>query len=95
MTTTAAPTAPSGHDPAWYSLPPEAVAQRPGVDPARGLSAAEAAQRRQQHGPNRLAANSRHCEPMALSHPLRVGLAAPSTAFFQDREPSCANLQHR
>jgi P-type Ca2+ transporter type 2C len=39
---------------AWYALPPEAVASRLGVDPARGLSAAEAKQRLEKGGPNRL-----------------------------------------
>ena len=41
--------------PAWYSLTSEAVAQQLQVDPANGLSAAEAQQRLQQYGPNQLA----------------------------------------
>ena len=40
---------------AWYRLTPEAAAQQLGVDPAKGLSVAEAQQRLQQFGPNRLA----------------------------------------
>jgi len=40
---------------AWYRLTPEAAAQQLGVDPAKGLSVAEAQQRLQQLGPNRLA----------------------------------------
>jgi Ca2+-transporting ATPase len=39
----------------WYSLTPAEVASRLGVDPAAGLSAAEAAERLQKHGPNALA----------------------------------------
>ena len=43
----------------WHSLPVEEVAQRLGIDPAKGLSAAEAEQRLQQYGPNRLAAKKK------------------------------------
>ncbi|MCG2624325.1 HAD-IC family P-type ATPase [Arthrobacter sp. I2-34] len=46
-------------DVAWYTLAPEAVASSLGVDPVQGLSAAEAQQRLQQHGPNVLAAAKR------------------------------------
>jgi Ca2+-transporting ATPase len=38
----------------WYTLTPEAVGKELQVDPARGLSAAEAQQRLQQYGPNHL-----------------------------------------
>ncbi|MCO5185443.1 MAG: cation-transporting P-type ATPase [Anaerolineae bacterium] len=38
----------------WYSLSAEAAAQQLQVDPAKGLSAAEAQQRLQQYGPNKL-----------------------------------------
>jgi P-type Ca2+ transporter type 2C len=41
--------------PDWYRLTPESAAQRLEVDPAKGLSAAEAQQRLQHYGPNRLA----------------------------------------
>src|SRR5512143_2185990 len=41
--------------PKWYTLSPEAVGKELGVDPARGLSAAEAQQRLQKYGPNKLA----------------------------------------
>jgi P-type Ca2+ transporter type 2C len=41
--------------PTWYSLTPEEAAQRLQVDPARGLSAAEAQERLQKYGPNQLA----------------------------------------
>jgi Ca2+-transporting ATPase len=40
----------------WYQLPPEEVATRLSVDPARGLSALEVDRRRQQYGSNVLAA---------------------------------------
>jgi Ca2+-transporting ATPase len=43
----------------WYSLSPEAAAQQLKVDPAKGLSAAEAQQRLQQYGPNKLAAKKK------------------------------------
>jgi P-type Ca2+ transporter type 2C len=39
----------------WYQLTPEAAAQQLGVDPGVGLSSAEAQQRQQHYGPNRLA----------------------------------------
>ena len=40
----------------WHALPPDAVADRLGVDPTAGLPAATAAQRLQQNGPNALPA---------------------------------------
>jgi P-type Ca2+ transporter type 2C len=43
----------------WYAMTPEAVAQQLNVDPAKGLSAAEAQQRLQQYGPNVLAAKKK------------------------------------
>ncbi len=39
----------------WYALSADDVARELGVDPAKGLSAAEAQQRLQQYGPNQLA----------------------------------------
>ena len=45
--------------PKWYSMTAEAVAQQLKVDPAKGLSAAEAQQRLQQYGPNVLAAKKK------------------------------------
>ena len=38
----------------WYAVPPDDVAGQLGVDPARGLDAAESAQRLAQYGPNEL-----------------------------------------
>ena len=40
----------------WYALSPDEVAQRLGVDPARGLSATKAGELLQQNGPNALPA---------------------------------------
>ena len=45
--------------PKWFSMTPEAVAQQLKVDPAKGLSTAEAQQRLQQYGPNVLAAKKK------------------------------------
>jgi P-type Ca2+ transporter type 2C len=46
---------PEGSQPKWYSLTAEDVAKQLQVDPAKGLSAAEAQQRLQKYGPNKLA----------------------------------------
>jgi Ca2+-transporting ATPase len=48
----AAPQAPAN---AWYELPGDQVAKSMEVDPEQGLSAAEAAKRLEQYGPNRFA----------------------------------------
>jgi P-type Ca2+ transporter type 2C len=45
--------------PKWYTLPPDVVAQELKVDPAKGLSTAEAQQRLQQYGRNELAAKKK------------------------------------
>ena len=45
----------SDSQPKWYALTPEAVAKELQVDMAKGLSAAEASQRQQKYGPNKLA----------------------------------------
>jgi Ca2+-transporting ATPase len=60
MTETAAP------QPTWYSLAPEEAAQRLQVDPAKGLSAAEAQQRLGQYGPNVLASKRKESPLHAL-----------------------------
>ncbi len=49
----------SGTQPTWYTQTTEEVAHTLGVDPAQGLSAAEAQQRLQQVGPNALAAKKK------------------------------------
>ena len=43
----------------WYGLTVEAAAKQLQVDPAKGLSAAEAQQRLQKYGPNELAARKK------------------------------------
>jgi Ca2+-transporting ATPase len=43
----------------WYAMTPEAVAQQLKVNPAKGLSAADAEQRLKQYGPNVLAAKKK------------------------------------
>jgi len=43
----------------WYTLTEAEVAQKLGVDPAKGLSAAEAQKRQQQYGPNALAGKAK------------------------------------
>ena len=56
----AKPTATSAAEqPNWYALPGDDVAAQLKVDPAKGLSAAEAQQRLQQYGPNELAAKKK------------------------------------
>ncbi len=58
MTDTAGPPAGSAHagsDVTWYTLTPDEVASRLQVDPAKGLTAAEAQARLQKYGPNALA----------------------------------------
>jgi Ca2+-transporting ATPase len=58
MTATTGPSAgyaQPASDVKWYTLAPDEVASRLQVDPATGLTAAEAAQRLQKHGPNALA----------------------------------------
>src|SRR5512143_371050 len=46
---------PAGNQPKWYALSAEDVAKQLQVDPAKGLSAAEAQSRLQKYGPNQLA----------------------------------------
>jgi P-type Ca2+ transporter type 2C len=43
------------NQPKWYTLSPEEVGKQLQVDPAKGLSAAEAQQRLQTYGLNKLA----------------------------------------
>src|SRR5262245_28893817 len=54
-TTSAPPGAESSSQPDWFRLTSEAAAKQLQVDPAKGLSAAEAQQRLQKYGPNELA----------------------------------------
>jgi Ca2+-transporting ATPase len=50
---------PTTNQPTWYALPIEEVAKQLQVDPAKGLSASEAAQRLQQYGSNQLASKKK------------------------------------
>ncbi|HSN78529.1 MAG TPA: cation-transporting P-type ATPase, partial [Anaerolineae bacterium] len=75
----------------WYALTPEAVAQQLKVDPAKGLSAAEAQQRLQQYGPNVLAAKKKEPGWRAFLRQYRdfmqiilVGAAIINYIFTQD-----------
>lgn len=49
----------TGNSSSWYAMTPQAVAQELQVDPAKGLSAAEAQQRLQQYGRNVLTAKKK------------------------------------
>ena len=51
--------------PVWHTLTREAAAQQMGVDPARGLSGTDVAQRLQRHGPNVLSEAEK--EPLWLA----------------------------
>jgi Ca2+-transporting ATPase len=55
METTMNATTPPSSPPTWYALTPEEVCAQLEVDPAHGLTAAEAQSRLQKHGPNALA----------------------------------------
>ncbi len=50
---------PAQKESTWYRMSPEQVAQELGVDPAKGLSSAEAQQRLQKYGPNQMAAKKK------------------------------------
>ena len=50
----------------WYQLTPEQVAKELQVDPAKGLSAAEAQQRQQKYGPNEMAAKAKESGAQAF-----------------------------
>jgi P-type Ca2+ transporter type 2C len=56
--TPVAPTATAPPPTGWYALTPEQVAAKLGVDPAKGLSAAKAAESLAEHGPNALPAEA-------------------------------------
>jgi P-type Ca2+ transporter type 2C len=49
----------TSNQPKWYTLSPEAVAKELGVDPAKGLSSAEAQQRLTKYGRNELAGKAK------------------------------------
>jgi len=82
---------PTAEQPKWYALTTEAVAQQLKVDPARGLSAAEAQQRLQQYGPNELAAKKKESGLQAFLRQYKdfmqiilLGAAALSLVVTQD-----------
>jgi len=82
---------PAGAQPKWYALTPEAVAGQLKVDPAKGLSAAEAQQRLQQYGPNELAAGKKESGWQAFLRQYRdfmqvilLGAAAVSLVVTRD-----------
>ncbi|HTP08253.1 MAG TPA: cation-transporting P-type ATPase, partial [Anaerolineae bacterium] len=50
---------PESSQPKWYALTAEEVAKQQQVDPAKGLSAAEAQQRLQKYGRNELTAKKK------------------------------------
>ena len=56
METTKTSTTQAPPPPTWYTLTPEEVGERLGVDPAVGMSAPEAKRRLDEHGPNLLVA---------------------------------------
>jgi len=64
MTEVAQP-AGAGSDVTWYALTPEEVAKRLGVDPAAGLTAAEADSRRSKYGTNAFA-QAKKASPLQL-----------------------------
>jgi len=64
--------------PKWYNLTAEAVAGQLQVDPAKGLSTAEAQQRQQKYGANRLAAKKKEPGWQAFLAPVQ-GLYADSS----------------
>jgi Ca2+-transporting ATPase len=61
----AAGSTPAASDSAWYALTPEEVASRLQVDPAVGLTAAEADARRSKYGPNAFA-QAKKASPLQL-----------------------------
>src|SRR5512133_3338133 len=75
----------------WYAMPPEAVAQQLEVDPAAGLTTAEAQKRLQQYGPNQLAAKKKESGWQAFLRQYRdvmqiilLGAAIVSLIFTRD-----------
>ena len=69
----------------WFALSAEDVARELGVDPAKGLSAAEAQQRLQKYGPNQLAAKKKESAAQAF---LRATSASTSAMPARTRSSS-------
>jgi Ca2+-transporting ATPase len=79
------------NDKKWYTLSSEEVAKDLGVDPAKGLSKAEAEKRLQQYGPNQLAAKKKESTAQAFLRQYRdfmqiVLVAAAVVSFVAIRD---------
>ncbi|HMN26625.1 MAG TPA: HAD-IC family P-type ATPase, partial [Caldilineaceae bacterium] len=75
----------------WYRMTPEQVAQKLGVDPAKGLSNAEVQQRQQKYGANRMAAKKKETGFQAFMRQYRdfmqiILVAAAVISFVVTRE---------
>jgi Ca2+-transporting ATPase len=82
---------PESSQPKWYGLTVEAVAKQLQVDPAKGLSSAEAQQRLQKYGPNELAARKKESGVQAFLRQYKdfmqiilLGAAALSLVFTRE-----------
>ncbi len=91
MVETATVAAPVEGSTDWYGLSDEDVCRRLDVDPAVGLSASEVAERRQRHGPNKLAEEAKEPAWQAFVRQYRdlmqlvlVGAALVSIVALQD-----------
>jgi Ca2+-transporting ATPase len=87
----------SVQDSDWYRLSPKEVSNRLQVDPAKGLSAAEAQQRLQKYGPNRLAGKKKESGLQAFLRQYRdfmqiILLAAAVISLVFTRELGTALL---
>ena len=88
-------TGPSREQPTWYALTPDEVARALDVDPAKGLSEAEAAARLRTHGPNRLASRKKESGLAALLRQYRdfmqiLLLAAAAVSLIFAHQPGTA-----
>jgi len=79
------------NQPTWYAMPVAEVAAQLKVDPAKGLSASDAAQRLQQYGPNQLAGKKKESGIQAFLRQykdfmqiLLLGAAIVNQIFTQD-----------
>src|SRR5262245_33494635 len=91
MTVAEVDTASTVTEPEWYSLSADEVCRRLDVDPAVGLSAGEVGERRQRHGPNKLAEEAKEPSWKAflrqykdLMQLVLVGAAVVSIVAIQD-----------
>lgn len=82
---------PAQNESTWYRMTPEQVAQQLEVDPAKGLSNAEVAQRKQKYGPNQLAGKKKESGVQAFLRQYRdfmqiILVAAAVISFVVTRE---------